>query len=145
MPTDRPLALVAGAGAGLGQHLFSNFEDAGYGSVGMGRNRRLSTTAAFHEVNLSGPDLAQHLMARITPMQDPPIIAPETTPEPYQCTSPSIVQSAVLLAQSIRCRDLCDQRRFGPADMVGKLLDGQFAGHHIFPIYPVASRWRASL
>lgn len=140
MPTDRPLALVAGAGAGLGQSLFSTFEDAGHETVGMGCSRPLSTPVACHEVDLSGPDLAQDLIARITPKQGPPIIAPETTLERSQCTSPSIVQSAVLLAQSIRCRDLCDQRRFSPADMVGKLLVRQFAGHHIFPIYPVASR-----
>lgn len=118
--TDRkPLALVAGAGAGLGQSLLAQFEAAGLEPVGLGRTRPNVIIGAFHEVDLSNEENVPGLIADLIATHGPPqivvhnaaelVIAPftETTLDAYQRTWTSMVQSAVLLAQAVMQPMVC--------------------------------------
>ena len=113
MTKSKPLALVAGAGAGLGQSLLSRFSEAGFEPMGLGRTRPASVTGVFHETDLADPARLPDLISQIISEHGPPkivvhnaaelVIAPfsDTTLEDYQRTWRSMVQSAVLLAQSV--------------------------------------------
>jgi len=110
---DKPLALVAGAGAGLGQSLLSTFEEAGFTPVGLGRTRPDSITGRFHELDLADPDAAPDCIAAVIAEYGPPKIVvhnaaelvissfAETGLADYQRSWTSMVQSAILLAQSV--------------------------------------------
>ncbi|MDC0660575.1 SDR family NAD(P)-dependent oxidoreductase [Leisingera sp. SS27] len=112
MADAKPLVLVAGAGAGLGQSLLARFEDGGYQPVGLGRTQPENPVGAFHELDLSNADAVTSEIADITVEHGPPklvvhntaelVIAPftETTLQDYQRTWSSMVQSAILLAQA---------------------------------------------
>lgn len=113
MNTQRKLALVAGAGAGLGQSLLARFEQGGLIAVGLGRTRPKSTIGEFHALDLSDRHAVPTTIDRIIAAHGPPaivihntaelVIAPfaDTTLDDYQRTWTSMVQTAVLLGQSV--------------------------------------------
>lgn len=112
MTTGAPLALVAGAGAGLGQALLTRFEAAGFAPVGLGRSRPAAPVGAFHTLDLSDAAVVPDTVARIIAQYGPPDVVVHNVAElvispfedghlgDYQRTWASMVQSAVLLAQS---------------------------------------------
>lgn len=111
MGARKPLALVAGAGAGLGQSLLSRFETAGFTAVGLGRSRPETTVGAFHACDLADPAAASLINDIIAEHGAPDIvvhntaelvIAPfaQTMLEQYQNTWRSMVQSAIILGQA---------------------------------------------
>ncbi|KUJ81364.1 SDR family NAD(P)-dependent oxidoreductase [Ruegeria profundi] len=113
MADHKPLALVAGAGAGLGQSLLATFEEAGFEPVGIGRTRPDTTIGAFYKTDLSDEVQMRELIGSLIATHGAPqivvhnaaelVIAPfaETTLHDYQRTWASMVQSAVLLAQGV--------------------------------------------
>jgi NAD(P)-dependent dehydrogenase (short-subunit alcohol dehydrogenase family) len=112
MGAQKPLALVAGAGAGLGQSLLARFEAGGLIPVGLGRTRPDDHIGDFHTLNLADAAAVPKTIADIIAEYGPPkivvhntaelVIAPfaETTLDDYQRTWTSMVQTAILLAQS---------------------------------------------
>lgn len=112
MSTDKPLVLVAGAGAGLGQSLLARFSDGGFVPVGLGRTRPATVTGQFFEMDMTDENAVPKILDQIIAEHGPPkvvihntaelMIAPfaETRLADYQHTWGSMVQSAILLAQS---------------------------------------------
>jgi len=112
MSKQKQLALVAGAGAGLGQSLLSRFEAGGFQAVGLGRTRPDAPVGDFHTLDLSDSAVVPATIAAIIAEYGPPrvvvhntaelVIAPfaGTTLEDYQRTWASMVQTAILVAQS---------------------------------------------
>ncbi|WP_424830275.1 SDR family NAD(P)-dependent oxidoreductase [Ruegeria sp.] len=113
MNTVHSLALVAGAGAGLGQSLLSRFQAGGMTAVGLGRTRPENPIGIFHELDLSNPEAVASVIADMIATHGPPkivvhntaelVIAPfsETTLNDYQQTWTSMVQSLVVLGQCV--------------------------------------------
>lgn len=113
MGTQKPLALVAGAGAGLGQSLLARFEQGGMMAVGLGRTRPDAVIGEFHSLDMSDAQAVPATIADIIAIHGPPaivvhntaelVIAPfaQTTLDDYQRTWTSMVQTAVLLAHSV--------------------------------------------
>ncbi len=112
MAVDKKLALVAGAGAGLGQSLLARFEAGGYHPVGLGRTQPGVPVGDFHMLDLADSAAVPTTIAEIIAEHGPPsvvvhntaelVIAPftEARLEDYSRTWTSMVQTAVLLAQS---------------------------------------------
>lgn len=112
MGSQKKLALVAGAGAGLGQSLLARFDAGGFTPVGLGRTQPDTTVGAFHTLDLANETAVPDVIADIIAVHGPPrivvhntaelVIAPftDTTLADYQRTWTSMVQTAVLLAQS---------------------------------------------
>lgn len=112
MADQKKLALVAGAGAGLGQSLLSRFEAGGFTPVGLGRTRPDIPVGIFHTVDLADAEAAPAIMADIIAEHGAPkivvhntaelVIAPfgETHVDDFQRTWTSMVQTAILLGQS---------------------------------------------
>lgn len=112
MGRDKPLALVAGAGAGLGQSLLARFAAEGLTPVGLGRSCPAKTVGAFRTLDLADEIAVPQTIAEIIAEHGPPkivvhntaelIINPfsDTTLQDYQKTWASMVQTAILLAQS---------------------------------------------
>lgn len=112
MAMQKPLAIVAGAGAGLGQSLLARFEQGGFEVVGLGRTAPADPTGEFHKLDLADPKAVPAEVANIISAYGPPtivvhntaelVIAPfaETTLDDFSRTWTSMVQSAFLLAQS---------------------------------------------
>ncbi|MEP3771413.1 MAG: SDR family NAD(P)-dependent oxidoreductase, partial [Yoonia sp.] len=108
----KKLVLVAGAGAGLGQSLLARFEAGGFTPVGLGRTQPETTVGAFHTLDMADETAVPDVISGIIAEHDPPsvvihntaelVIAPfgDTTLADYQRTWTSMVQTAVLLAQS---------------------------------------------
>ena len=113
MSAARPLVLVAGAGAGLGQSVLARFDAGGFTAVGLGRTWPETPVGTFHQVELSDEAAAPELLAEIIATHGVPkvvvhntaelFIGPfaETTLADYQRTWTSMVQTAVLLGQSV--------------------------------------------
>lgn len=113
MSTEKPLALVAGAGPGLGQSLLARLEAGGMTAIGLGRTRPDNPVGTFHQVDLSDPGSTAPLIADLISMHGPPkivvhntaelVIGPfaETTLADYQRTWTSMVQSLIVLGQSV--------------------------------------------
>lgn len=107
-----PFAIVAGAGTGLGQALLRRFEAGGFVPVGIGRTRPDAPVGAFHTIDLSDEVAVPDTIAAIIAEHGAPQIvvhnAAELVIKPfldghltdYQRTWASMVQSAILLAQS---------------------------------------------
>jgi NAD(P)-dependent dehydrogenase (short-subunit alcohol dehydrogenase family) len=108
----KPLAIIAGAGPGLGQALLARFEAGGFMPVGLGRTQPNNFTGEFHEIDLSeendvddtisavirdygAPQVVIHNVAEliINPFEDAHI-------SDYQKTWSSMVRSAVLVARA---------------------------------------------
>ncbi|MEM1082335.1 MAG: SDR family NAD(P)-dependent oxidoreductase, partial [Pseudomonadota bacterium] len=112
MSTARPLVLVAGAGAGLGQALLARFETAGFTPVGLGRSQPNQTVGEFHTLDLADEAAVQATVADVMAHHGPPKvvihnaaelkIAPfeDTQPGDFQRTWSSMVLSAVVLARA---------------------------------------------
>jgi len=108
----KPLALIAGAGAGLGQSLLSRFEVGGYHVVGLGRSENPSGIGEYYQVDLSDAIKAPDVIGKIIRDYGPPKIVVHNTAElvisafsealldDYRRSWDSIVQSAILLGQS---------------------------------------------
>ncbi|GFE48366.1 hypothetical protein So717_01190 [Roseobacter cerasinus] len=113
MTAKKPLALVAGAGAGLGQSLLARLQAGGMTAVGLGRTKPDHTVGAFHTLDLSDADATSGTIADLIAAHGPPkivvhntaelVIAPftETTLADYQRTWTSMVQTLIILAQSV--------------------------------------------
>ncbi len=113
MTNSAPLAIVAGAGAGLGQSLLSRFKAEGMTPIGLGRTRPSDPVGAFHEIDLADADAVSQLITDLIGQYGPPkivvhntaelVIAPfaETTLNDYQRTWTSMVQTLVILGQSV--------------------------------------------
>jgi NAD(P)-dependent dehydrogenase (short-subunit alcohol dehydrogenase family) len=107
------MALVAGAGAGLGQSLLSRFEAGGMTAIGLGRTRPPNAVGEFHEVDLSDADAVAPVISALIATHGPPkivvhntaelVIAPfaQTTMDDYQRTWASMVQTLVILGQCV--------------------------------------------
>ena len=112
MSVDKPLVLVAGAGAGLGQSLLSRFTKDGFAAVGLGRTQPETVIGQFFAMDLTDDSAVPSILAQVIAEHGPPkvvihntselIIAPfaETRLADYQRMWGSMVQSAILLAQS---------------------------------------------
>lgn len=108
----KPLAIVAGAGAGLGQSLLTRFDAGGFTPVGLGRTKPDHTVGSFLEVDFADEAAVQQAMAEVNKEHGAPTVvihnAAELVIQPFldtqlsdfQRTWTSMVQSAVLLAQS---------------------------------------------
>lgn len=106
-------ALVAGAGAGLGQALLARFRSGGLHAVGLGRTVPDTTVGEFVKVDLSDPDAARNCLSEVIGKNGAPeivvhntaelVISPfaETDLADFQRVWTSTVQSAVLLAQAV--------------------------------------------
>jgi len=113
MNTQRPLVIVAGAGAGLGQSLLSRFKQGGFTAVGLGRTAPSDPIGEFHTLDLSDGSAVQTQIAQIIDTHGTPIavvhntaelvIAPlgETTLHDFSRSWTSMVQTAFLLGQAI--------------------------------------------
>lgn len=113
MSAEKPLALVAGAGAGLGQTLLARFQAGGMTAVGLGRTTPDNPVGTFHQLDVSDPDAVGPVVADLIAAHGPPkivvhntaelVIAPfaETTPSDYQRTWTSMVQSLIVLGQFV--------------------------------------------
>lgn len=112
MGAQKPLVLVAGAGAGLGQSLLARFAQGGFTPVGLGRTRPDTLVGDFHQLDLTDETAVSAVMTKVIAEYGAPkvvihntaelVIAPfaETSLEEYRRTWASMVQSAILLAQS---------------------------------------------
>lgn len=112
MAAQKPLALVAGVGAGLGQSLLSRFEAGRFATVGLGRTKPETYVGDFHTLDLADPAAVPVVIADIIAQYGPPkivvhntaelVIAPfaETTLDDHKRTWTSMVQTAILLVQS---------------------------------------------
>lgn len=113
MAEQKPLALVAGAGAGLGQALVSRFQAEGMVTVGLGRTQPDNPIGSFHQVDLSDPGETAPVIANLIATYGPPkivvhntaelVISPflKTTLNDYQRSWTSMVQTLIVLAQSV--------------------------------------------
>lgn len=109
---QKPLALIAGAGAGLGQSLCARFESGGFDVVGLGRTAITNPNGAFHTLDLSDERAVPATLEKIIERHGLPkvvihntaelVIAPfgETRLEDFTHTWTSMVQTAFLLGQS---------------------------------------------
>jgi NAD(P)-dependent dehydrogenase (short-subunit alcohol dehydrogenase family) len=113
MAEQKPLALVAGAGAGLGQALVSRFQAEGMVTVGLGRTQPDNPIGSFHQVDLSDSGETAPVIADLIAAYGPPkivvhntaelVISPflKTTLNDYQRSWTSMVQTLIVLAQSV--------------------------------------------
>lgn len=112
MGAHKPLALVAGVGAGLGQSLLARFEQGGFTAVGLGRTSPDAPIGRFCELDLADETAVPRTLSEVIAEFGPPkvvihntaglVIAPfaETRLHDYRCTWGSMVLSAILVAQS---------------------------------------------
>ena len=108
----KPLVIVAGAGAGLGQALLKRFDAGSYSPVGLGRTRPGDPVGEFVELDLADEAAVPETITAIIESLGPPKVVIHNTAElviapfadshlgDYQRCWRSMVQTAVLLAQS---------------------------------------------
>lgn len=109
---QKPLAIVAGAGAGLGQSLCKRFEQGGFEVVGLGRTEPAAPNGSFHTLDLADAQAVPATLAKIIDTHGAPkivvhntaelVIAPfgDTSLDDFSRTWTSMVQTAFLLGQS---------------------------------------------
>lgn len=116
---NKPLIIVAGAGAGLGQSLLHRFEAGDYQAVGLVRsipkqsNTQQSSHLDLRQVDLTDADTAAALIRDVIATYGPPKVVVHNTAElvikPFADTSldefercwQSMVKAAVVLAQTV--------------------------------------------
>ena len=110
--TQKPLAIVAGAGAGLGQSVLKRFAHGGFAVVGLGRTEPALPIGDFHNLDLSDADAVAATLATIIETYGVPEVVVHNTAElviaPFGDTSlqdfsrvwTSMVQTAFLLGQA---------------------------------------------
>ncbi len=113
MGQNSNLALVAGAGAGLGQSLLQRFANEGMTPVGLGRTEPDHRIGSFHQVDFGDVKLAADLVNTLIETHGPPkiavhnmaelVIAPfeDTETDAFQKCWVSMVQSLVVLGKSV--------------------------------------------
>jgi len=109
---QKPYAIIAGAGAGLGQSLCARFERGGFEVVGLGRTKPAHAIGAFHKLDLADVGAVPTTLSDIIKLRGAPKVVVHNTAElviaPFADTSlddfsrvwTSMVQSAFLLGQS---------------------------------------------
>lgn len=109
---QKPLAIIAGAGAGLGQSLCARFKQGGFEVIGLGRTAPSNPIGAFHTLDLSDELAVPATLEKIIADKGAPKIVIHNTAElviaPLEKTSladftrvwTSMVQTAFLLSQS---------------------------------------------
>ena len=109
---NKPLAIVAGAGAGLGQSVLQRFEQGGFNVVGLGRTAPPNPVGEFHNLDLSDEDATATTLAAIMDTHGTPkvvvhntaelVIAPfnDISLQDFSRTWISMVQTAFLLGQA---------------------------------------------
>lgn len=109
---NKPLAIVAGAGAGLGQALCARFEQGGFNVIGLGRTTPPTPSGTFHNLDLSDAKTVRSDMSGIIKNHGAPKVVVHNTAElviaPFEQTSlddfartwTSMVQTAFNLGQS---------------------------------------------
>jgi len=111
--TQKPLVIVSGAGAGLGQALIKRFRTGDYQVVGLVRTMpQGSQNIDLHQIDMSDADAASDLISELISTYGSPqvvmhntaelVIHPfaQTTLEDFERCWQSMVKSAVILAQS---------------------------------------------
>ncbi len=115
MSQSSPLAIISGAGAGLGHSLIKRFQSAGYTVVGLNRSASVNTPPNFdiRTIDLTQPELTQALLQDIMSEHGTPkvvvhntaqlVIGPleKTTLVDFEDCWNSMVLSAFILAKSI--------------------------------------------
>ncbi|MEM7442130.1 MAG: SDR family NAD(P)-dependent oxidoreductase [Pseudomonadota bacterium] len=114
MTEDRPLAIVAGAGPGLGHALLRRFEQGGFRSVGFVRTKPANGEGVeIAQVDLTDPDEVNHAVGALVTENGPPgivvhntahlVIRPfaDTTLAEFEESWRAMVLSAAVLAQSV--------------------------------------------
>ena len=113
MSHRKPLAMVAGAGAGLGQSLLARFEAEGLTAAGLGRTKPAQAVGLFHQVDLADEGAASAIYAKLIAEHGAPkivvhnaaelFIAPfeETSLADYERCWRSMVQSLIVLGHSV--------------------------------------------
>jgi NAD(P)-dependent dehydrogenase (short-subunit alcohol dehydrogenase family) len=113
MAQHRPLAIVAGAGPGLGQSLLAEFQQNGCTAIGLGRTKPAAFAGEFHTIDLAnGADTAAMLQGIITQFGPPTIVVHNTAElviSPFEQTSlqdfercwSAMVGSAITLANGV--------------------------------------------
>lgn len=115
MSQSPPLAIISGAGAGLGHSLIEKFQSAGYTVVGLNRSASLNAPANFdiRTIDLTQPELTQALLQNIINKHGAPKVVihntaqlvintlEKTTLADFEGCWNSMVLSAFILAKSI--------------------------------------------
>ena len=112
MKNQKPLAIVAGAGSGLGQSLLSRFEHEGFNVIGLGRTAPANPVGTFHRLDLADESAVPVKIDEIISTYGAPkivvhntaelVIAPfdDTKLSDFSRTWTSMVQTAFLLGQA---------------------------------------------
>ncbi len=110
--TQKPLAIVAGAGAGLGQSILKRFEQGGFTVVGLGRTKPLDPIGDFKTLDLADENAVAATLKDIIDTHGVPQVVVHNTAElvispfadislqDFSRTWTSMVQTAFLLGQN---------------------------------------------
>lgn len=111
---QKPLIIVAGAGAGLGQSIINRFEASDYQTVGLVRSvPEQPVNSNLRQVDLTDADTTSTLIKEVMATYGPPKVVvhntaelviksfSETTLQDFERSWQSMVKAAVVLAQSV--------------------------------------------
>ncbi|SOH93209.1 NADP-dependent 3-hydroxy acid dehydrogenase YdfG [Monaibacterium marinum] len=110
---SEPLAIIGGAGAGLGKSLLHTFAQSGYTAVGLNRSVPDGSSGMIHGVDLSDPDQTTQAVSRLIQAHGAPKLVvhnaaklvisgfEDTTNADFEATWSAMVMTAVNLARSI--------------------------------------------